>query len=192
MIMLCWKDAARRGLILTVCIFSPCTLLISSVENKKDNVESLREWSKSRTQIKEPLRTQHAGKKVQLCFCLTMQHSRVPIYRVSESRCRRKRHNNDVVLFFIYFWMSSVIRIYLHSTCAALRGMFIALQLQGHLNHERHFVLNTEERISITRLSSPHKGICVKMLSGAAKAIFECLIPRAENLSTRLQMHFNC
>lgn len=70
--------------------------------------------------------------------------------------------------------------------------MFIALQLRVHLNQERHFVLNTEERISITRLSSPHKGIRVKMLSGAAEAIFECLIPRAENLSTRLQMHFNC
>lgn len=57
--------------------------------------------------------------------------------------------------------------------------MFIASQLQGHLNHKRHFVLNTEKRISITRLSSPHKGIGVKMLSGArvtAKAVSECLM----------------
>lgn len=57
------------------------------------------------------------------------------------------------------------------------------------------FFLNTEERISITRLSSPHKGVCVKMQSGAlltAKAIFECLIPKAADLSAHLQMHFNC
>lgn len=68
-------------------------------------------------------------------------------------------------------------------------------QLKGHSSHERHFVLNTEERISI-RLSSPHKGVCVKMQSGAPlekkKAVFECLIPRAADLSARSQMRFNC
>lgn len=113
----------------------------------------------------------HAARWRESVTVFLLDYDSILQFTVCQMCLSHTRHEcqNSGRIVFIYFQMYSVIGLKLRFTCAypyiETKACLSQSQLKGHLSHERHFVLNTEERISI-RLSSPHKGVCVKMQSG--------------------------